>query len=359
MKYLIIILLLFSSLFAWPSGTTHTMRIVVNSSRVNETATNFVHQLNLSDSIAKIDSLIDSTKHVALCLPDGSTLKPKDIVYVEGKKFLIYWDGAKHTTTNDIFYLCFGVNLNIVNSTATYSNSNVVHYWGFDKFSSNTFYDHLNIRNGTGTSLDTTKATFGTGINFDALTDGLNCGYATTLSNIAAFTISGVFKVTSTAGNQRLLMIYKNTSERIYMYFNATDLYVSVGGNSQAYINIKRDGNIENNTLYHFAMVYNSTTLKLYLNGVEKTFTYSGTIPTTTSNLSTTNILFGAYAGNESFIGSLDEISVMNVAQSSNNILDRYRVLYEPRTFYTVGPITNVKKSTGNNKPRISIDIGL
>jgi hypothetical protein len=356
MKYLIIILLLFSSLFAWPAGTTHTMRVIVNSSRVSETATSFVHQLNLSDSIAKIDSLIDSTKNVAVCLPNGSTLKPKDIVYVKGKKFLIYWDGAKHTTTNDTFYLCFGVNLNIVNSTATYSNSNVVHYWGFDKFSSNTFYDYLSVRNGTATSIDTVTASFGAGINFNALADGLNCGYATALSKIDAFTISGVFKVTSTVGNQRLLMIYKNSSEKIYMYFTETVLYLSVGG---FYAHISRAGNIENNTVYHFAMVYNSTTLKLYLNGVEKTRTNYSTLPTATSDLSTTNILFGMYAGTESFYGTLDEISVMNVARSSNSILDRYRVLYENSTFYTVGPITNVKKSTGNNKPRISIDIGL
>lgn len=359
MKYLLFIPLLFSLLFAWPTGTTKTMRIIVNSSRVSETATSFMHQLNLSDSIAKIDSLIDSTKHVAVCLSNGSTLKPKDVVYTPGKKFLIYWDGAKKTTANDTFYLCFGKTLNAVNSTATYSNSSIANYWGMDKFNGNTFYDYLGSRDGAGTSVDTAAAQFGIGAVFNAATDGINSGYANALSSVSEFTISGVFKITSTTGNQYIVMIYKNSTEKIYMYCDASNLYISAGTAHYAYL--ARSGNITLNTNYSFSFVYNGTSVKFYLNGVEKTLTNSGSPPTSTGVLTTTNMLFGAYTSN-TFTGELDEIGIMTVARSGNAILDRYRVLFEPSTFYTVGAITSVpakKKSTGNNKPSISLNIGL
>jgi hypothetical protein len=363
MKYLIIILLLFSSLFAWPAGTTHTMRVIVNSSRVSETATSFVHQLNLSDSIAKIDSLIDSTKNVAVCLPNGSTLKPKDIVYVKGEKFLIYWDGAKHTTTNDTFYLCFGKILNAVNSTATYSNSNEANRWGIDKFSGNTFYDYVGSNNGTGTSIDTIASKFGVGASFNASSDLLNVGLPSPLDSSASFTFNTVINFGNYTGTHNILRLYSTSSYNIQVQTVGSVLYTYIinGTYNEGHFTVSSAVSAGTNCL--FTIVYDGSLvsnqrLKMYINGVSQSLTFDRSPPTRTFNFTNEVLTFGHTAS--SFIGTMDEIALMTVARSAGAILDRYRVLFEPSTFYTVGAITSVKKkSTGNNKNRISLDIGL
>lgn len=360
MKYLLFIPLLFSLLFAWPTGTTKTMRVIVNSGRVNETATNFVHQLNLSDSIVKVDSLIDSTKHVAVCLPDGSTLKPKNVIYVPGKKFLIYWDGAKHTNTNDTFYLCFGLNLTAVNSTATYSNSNEADRWCIDNFSGNTFYDYVGGYNGTGTSVDTIASKFGVGAFYNAATDNINVGNVTAIRSTSVFTYSSVINWTNFSATYTQMSVYKSVTECIYMWTNTTNLTVYIGDAN--YGRFTLSGNISVGTNYLISIVYNGSgstnadKLKIYVNGVEKTLTFAGTIPGTIPAISSTPLYIGNTSA--SHRGVMDEIAIMSVALSGNAVLDRYRVLFEPSTFYTVGAITSVKKkSTRNNKPLIAVGV--
>jgi len=344
---------------AWPVGTQYTMKIVVNSSRVTESDTAFTHQINLTDSITKIDPFIDSSQNIAVCTPDSTVLKYKDAVYVKGKKLILNLLGSKTTSKNDTFIICFGKALNVKDYTYTYSNSGYTNRWSFDKYSGQ-FFDDLDKNNGTLSSVDTSAGKICTGSLFNAADDNVNCGPVIALNNRTNVTIESNMYFDNFTTTRIPFVAYINSSWRLYPITSATTFTTQIGGFNGAF---NLSGNMSPTNWYHVVLRFDlsasvdSNRLQVYVNGAKKTLTYAGTAPANTGSLVTTNFLIGNTT--TSMIGKEDEIGILSKSVSAGWILDRYRSIYEPSTFYSIGAIEKVPVATKNKQSKLNIGLGI
>lgn len=153
----------------------------------------------------------------------------------------------------------------------------------------------------------------------------------TELNNTAAFTIEGWAKHDLNTANSRLVHKYSDGSNDISVAPYAGDFYVEIGNgsNSYAYWNDYAT-DIASDTWFHWAAVYdgtqasNSDKLKLYINGVAKTLTFSGTIPSTTSaSLSGSSIyVMSDQVPADFFKGNIDDLRFWDHARTQTQIND-------------------------------------
>ncbi len=198
--------------------------------------------------------------------------------------------------------------------------------------SASTTYDWRVRTNCSGSSSANTAAQFTTlsGTNAVTLSSGyMSAGDVTQLKGASAFTLESWVNFTST-GNWATVMA-KSTAgtNRIALQTGPGDnsLYVMVGNGSNSY-GFTAPNVITTGQWYHLAVVFdgtqttNATRLKLYLNGVQQTLTFSGTIPATSSTTNTAAFLAGTEAvGSAVFLaGTIDEVRVWNAALSQITI---------------------------------------
>lgn len=252
-------------------------------------------------------------------------------------------------------------------------NQNLVGYWKMNEpswtgltsgevvNSANNYYHGSAVSGAT-----TSDSPYQFGGQFNGTNSWVNLGDITQLNNGASqFTVStwvmqtnvtrseGVFhKATDGNNDISLAPFYTSGQQRIYAE-------VGNGSNSFGYWNAA--GVVQNNTWYHLAMVYNggltnnSNRLKLYVNGVPRTLTFSGTIPASTANLSTRDTAVGAAlnsgVASNWLSGKIDELRVYNVALSDTDIQNLYK--YNSRTINAVEydlPLNLVTDIVSQNK---------
>ena len=103
MRHLIVILVL---LILSVQAQTRYMDIITNSSLVTHTYDSALYQINLTDSISKIDLYCNSQDDIAI-YRRGVQLKKRGM-YRSGSKCLLYWYGPKTAGTSDTFNLHLG-----------------------------------------------------------------------------------------------------------------------------------------------------------------------------------------------------------------------------------------------------------
>lgn len=140
-----------------------------------------------------------------------------------------------------------------------------------------------------------------------AVFDG-NGDYLSTSNSISTtgnYTIEAWFRVSSFVNNSHIFYTGVETSGRFVLYLSSSGvlLYDTYGGDGPDWTSIATG--LTTNTWYHVAIVRNSGTIKIYLNGVEKV---SGT---STVNMPTTGLQIGT--GN--FNGYIDEVRVSHSAR--------------------------------------------
>jgi parallel beta-helix repeat protein len=105
-------------------------------------------------------------------------------------------------------------------------------------------------------------------------------------------------------------------------YPNKVRFYTSSGATSY---DIYSNSVFPLNTYTHVAVIYGSSGLKMYINGVEQTDTDSSTVPVNGSE----NVVIGAsYAFSLNFNGTIDDVRIYNRSLS----VDQIQLLYENRT---------------------------
>jgi hypothetical protein len=89
-------------------------------------------------------------------------------------------------------------------------------------------------------------------------------------------------------------------------------------------------GMLVNGTWTHVVMVFdgtqgaNATKFKIYVNGIQKTLDFSGTVPSATV-ATTSNVRMGATAdGNRYFNGLLDDVKIWNYALTAQQVKTEY-----------------------------------
>ena len=166
--------------------------------------------------------------------------------------------------------------------------------------------------------------------SFDGTDDYISTGDIAEMNNVSALSISGWIKPDMASGAD---VIYSKDGgdgdNRILCYIDVsgTDLYVEYedGG-------INQYGKYESfttatyqNVWTHFAIVFdgsgsaNADRLKLYLNGVNQTLAFTGTISATTTDANGEDFLIGR-SGSDYFDGNLAQLRIYNRALSRKEI---------------------------------------
>jgi poly(3-hydroxybutyrate) depolymerase len=152
----------------------------------------------------------------------------------------------------------------------------------------------------------------------------------TQLKNASMFTLEAQFKYDSTVSGYTTIM-RKSTSltDRIMLHIGPSNnsIYVMVGNGSNSYGYTAANA-VNPGTWYHVAAVFEGTLtgdsnrLKLYINGVQQTLSFSGTIPASTSNTNTAVLMVGGEPSCCYLNGTIDEVRVWNAALSAGTIAD-------------------------------------
>lgn len=164
--------------------------------------------------------------------------------------------------------------------------------------------------------IDTAQSKFG-GASYlgDGVGDRLNVDG--NFSQTGNFTFEFWFRAADLVGNQALMGIGNESSGRYNFYLNTSNPRLNLYAGADV---ISASSNVSTNTWYHLALVRNSTTVTMYLDG---TSVGSTTISGTFANAN------GLYVGDISdgaisFNGHIDEIRVSNIA--------RYTTTFTPST---------------------------
>ena len=134
----------------------------------------------------------------------------------------------------------------------------------------------------------------------------------------------------TTSGNNDILWFWGNVADH-----ELSSLYINVLS-SRSFYYASRKGDVYTssgvwtaNTWTHVAVTYaggvlNTTSLKIYVDGVQQSTTFTGIA--ITPNFSDTNYVIGAHgtASGYNFLGQLDGVRFYNKALSSNEIYNAY-----------------------------------
>jgi predicted esterase len=156
----------------------------------------------------------------------------------------------------------------------------------------------------------------------------ISTGDVTQLKNASRFTLEAQFKYDSTVSTWTTLMC-KSTSltDRIMLHVGPSNnsMYVMVGNGTNSYGYTAANA-VSPGTWYHVAAVFdgtqtgNSNRLKLYIDGVQQTLTFSGTIPASTSSTNTAAFRAGGELSCCGLNGTIDEVRVWDTVLSSGTI---------------------------------------
>ncbi len=211
-------------------------------------------------------------------------------------------------------------------------NSDLIGYWSFDQGSGTIAPDFSSSqKNGILTNFASPSTTTSGwkeqgqvrgNLVFDGVNDYVNLGAYSQTDGVPKLTVSGwVYKRSGTVSGA-MFAKYNGTNDWLAVpYFFSGDLYVVMSNGSFSY-------GVMSSTLSgwaYYTMVFdgtetgNANRLKLYINGVQQTLTFTGTIPTTTPTAATNRI--GMEPHNSfSMNGEIDEVRIYNTALSNAEI---------------------------------------
>jgi hypothetical protein len=286
-----------------------------------------------------LDGVLASSTSVS-----GKSIRNPDInsVYFSGSSnpFNGYVDDTAVWTTaltaTEVKTLYYGQSsqyLNELSPTWTPKWSNLVGYWKMD----GSWLDSSgNYSAGTGTNSPTFSATAKIGSQsgsfVSASSQSVALGDVTQLNGVSKFTMVGWCRFTSLVDNMKCISKYSGANDRISIGLSqagagSNDDWSLVLGNSTLAYGYTNSGLVATGVWYHFALVFdgsqstNENRLILYINGEQKTLTFVGTIPaTTSSSLSGTQLTLSRANAGEYMNGFIDDVGIFNTTLSASDI---------------------------------------
>jgi len=229
-----------------------------------------------------------------------------------------------------------------------YNKGEPVAYYRFDESSGTDAYDDTGNNNATvtigGTGSQTTIAAahtasatgkFGRCMSFDGTDDYASCGDVTPMNSATKLTLTGWFKQTALDAGDMMFAKGDSTTNNTWIY-TWTDgyLYTDLRNGSTTYGNFDYSSVVTAGKWFHYAMVYNgagaenSDKLKVYIDGVEITQDFYGTLPSSLGDQSTKALTIGTTleSGNvqHKWAGSIDEVRVYNYCRTAAQVMQDF-----------------------------------
>lgn len=331
MKYLV---LLFSLVLSVTSQTRY-MDIITNSSLVTHTYDSALYQINLTDSIGKIDLYCNSQDDIAI-YRQGVQLKKRGI-YRAGTKCLLYWYGPKTAGASDTFNLHLGDSVDalgqlLLTKSASYISFDSLIYDKSDRDIS-LAGEHSALYRPAGT-VNNPVSYFGNGLGVDSGSCAQIVTYPAVQGTTTLFT-SMVVMWTNFASANAYFFLNSVQYNRWVQTQNSTNIIFILETDSVGGTNTVSNAPLSTNAPNLIEMVFNGDgatnvdRLKVYFNGVQQNVNFSaGGVPTQFHS-----------GSSSSFIGSnltnpYKEIDEVNISTDITTFdPDRYNMLFNPLFF--------------------------
>lgn len=321
---------------ALPAGTKYYVPVTVDRTKVGETASNFLYQIDLSAKLAAdavFKSHITTAANIAVySVATGLKVPRKVVLDLASNYLLVYWDGTASTSVDLVFYVCVGSAVNEIDSTATFTNSGVVNLWGFNAASGTSAEDYAGGYTATVQSPSDLGRTGQFGRAY----------YCPSDSGAGRADISG-----------NLNLVGDITVSVIINAKEVNNVYGRIISNG--------DFNLQTNvTAQSFALKSNSSATPVLSGPIPKLEWLLLTVTRTSSGVTNfyyNTALSGAanqssgtpaagssqyYIGNtpafnRSFSGYIDSFSISRDIKTIGHITSRYNMLFAPATFFAIG----------------------
>jgi hypothetical protein len=185
----------------------------------------------------------------------------------------------------------------------------------------------------------TTAAGLGRSGLFVGDNDYINAGDITQLNGVSAFSVSQWVFIDSILNADRIFhkAIDGSNDISIAPFFQSEPrIYVEIGNGSNSFGYWPISGVIMSSYWSYITVVYDGSgstdaeRVKLYINGVQKDLTFTGTIPSTTADLGSNNLMLGSGASSDYFAGKLDEVRIYDRAITAEEVAKLYQ--YAPES---------------------------
>jgi hypothetical protein len=355
MKALYVLLLLIVSVSAGiipPTGTKYIIKITADKTKIGSIETNFAYQYDFSSlltSNSDFKNNITTVNNVSICKNPGNdtlVLLPKIVkLDLTNNKGLVYFDGTTSTSTNPVFYMCVGNTINQINSSSALTNSGITNFWGLDEFTNTaTTTDDAGGLTGTCTNMImSVPSLFGNGATISGTNPRIVASAPEWIANTTKFTVGiGVTLGSDLNTTKRIFIIYTSSNERIFGYIatNNIKLYIVTGGVWTSVLTSIAD--LQNTGFHYFTFVYdgtqstNTTKVKIFIDGVLKTRTSTGTIPAVTPTLTSAVFIIGENTGDAlGYNGTYDNVELRSANPNDDVILTKSNMLMSPNTFWS------------------------
>ena len=345
------------------------IKITIDDSKVNGTVANFPVYVNLDDlPDAFFDDVLASGADLRVTKSDGITEVAREVVAL-----------SKTANTGEMHFVANGNLTNAANSdyylyyknplatepaaSGIYGKNNVwaanyVSVWHLHESPTGTIYNSVSASyncTSYGSMLSSNRITgvlSGNGTSFDGSDDYLDCADINELDAASKFTITGWAKRNSASNQVILLDKYTDANNRTQSWYYSGLLYGLICNSGLSY------GTVANNdsNWHHTAMIFDgnlsgNSKLKTYIDSSLQTLSFTGTIPATTAN-QTTTVKIGRASGSFYTNGRVDEIRVSSLALSGSWIKTEYNNQNSTTTFYRLsspedyGDYTNMTDPT-------------
>lgn len=342
-----LIIVLFTTLYCFalhPNGVTHFQTFTINSAQVAETNSHFLYQAKF----VRIASACTSSVNVVLYNQADSSKIPKWVVYNADTIFL-YADVTVSSTEDKTYTIGYGLKVNTVNTSSTFTNCGIVSAYGFDEASGTAVADYAS---GNNLTIAGSSTSGGTGLFCKALNaaaSGAVTSAAKYTYNATSFSISAI--ISTTLNFSTLQVIYRHqTPDDKLLYISGNTIAMRIAAASTPQGSFSTSG-MNVSEKYLLTVVYNgggatnADKLKIYVNGTEKTLSFSTPIPVTVAGESY-HIFSAAASG---LVGTIDNALICSSNKSAGCISTMYNMLFAPTTFSTV-TLAKATKLTGQSK---------
>jgi hypothetical protein len=334
----------------WNADWQHRRTITIDHTKVSGNLTDFPVLIEITDSNLTKKAQPDGDDFV---FTDANNMKLDHQIelYDSATGHLIAWVKVPHlsSTTDTILYMYYGNPTceNQQNPTAVWDENYklVLH---LNENTGIQYDSTINGNNGTpynGVVQGTTSKIDG-GDTFDGSNDYVQVPHSNTLTGYAeAFTVSFWIRLEDTSKRQTILCKYNTAGNMRSWQVEYDPLSCR---NNPFWFFASQDGITYSQwwasfiptagVWYHVTIVWETNAIpKFYINGVQVPTIGTDKITSIYNNVGTPLRIARSLYADRHFKGSLDEITVSNIARSADWILTTYNNQFNPTTFYSVG----------------------
>jgi hypothetical protein len=246
---------------------------------------------------------------------------------------LIYnWNGTNFTMYDDslVLMMNFDNSGELISSDSLW-DENLVGAWHLNN---NTYEDARGNYNGTAISgLNCTgdEGKFSEGCLFNGVNEFIDTPTSGILRDTIQYTISVWTKPVSFGGWKGIVSKYLSDTNCITIQAHTSGaMYFDVdNGTTNSYASLGT-GTLSTGNWYHIVAVYNGSgatnadKLKVYIDNIQKTLTFSGTLPSRTGLTNTANFTIGKMQSTTYYNGNIDEVLIWNRSLSPLEVTDLY-----------------------------------